>query len=176
MPRATCRCGQPLSVPTDGSDRVVCPKCGARVRIRLKRDEASPDGFLRFFCPCGRRLKVSAVDPPLHGKCPDCGRIVPVPEKTAMAGRPPGGPQSDTVDLGPDELAVLERWASGHGVRASGPTDQDDRDTPPVLMVPKASDAPNRAEAGMRICPNCHKPVHLGSEACRVCGTPVPRR
>ena len=38
---------------------------------------------------------------------------------------------------------------------------------------------PNSAvkfEAGMRICPRCKKPIHLGASTCRACGTPVPRQ
>ena len=34
MPRATCRCGQVLSVPVNGPERVICPKCSARIRVR----------------------------------------------------------------------------------------------------------------------------------------------
>lgn len=176
MPRATCRCGQLLSLPDDGPDRLVCPKCGAKVRIRVRRDETSPDGYLRFFCACGRRLKVPAADPPSHGKCPDCGRVVPVPPASS-GGRPSRSPDSDTVDLSPRQLSALEAWAAGHGVQPPGIDQADDRsDTPPVVLVPRASATSDRAEAGFRVCPNCRKPVHLGADSCRACGTPVPRK
>src|SRR5437879_886694 len=103
MTRAYCRCGQLLSVPAGSSDRVVCPQCGKRVRVR--RIGAAPedqgDGFLRFFCPCGRRLKVSAVEPPAHGKCPDCGRIVPVPAQGMVTS---GHPEARTEDLSAVDL------------------------------------------------------------------------
>src|SRR5689334_124515 len=102
MPRATCRCGQALSVPGDGTERVICPNCGARVRIRGSVAwNASSDGYIRFFCPCGRRLKVSAVQPPQFGKCPDCARVVPVPAEADAPGRDPvpGSPETPTEEL-----------------------------------------------------------------------------
>ncbi len=34
MPRATCRCGQKLTLPVNGPDRVICPKCSAKIRVR----------------------------------------------------------------------------------------------------------------------------------------------
>src|SRR5262245_6003535 len=114
MPRASCRCGEPLDVPDlanvrEGeSVRVVCPKCGAKVKIRKSVVPRAPalgdgDGYIRFFCPCGRRLKVPAARPPAQGKCPDCGRIVPVP-----AARLAGHPEAPTVDLDPADVEALE--------------------------------------------------------------------
>ena len=104
MPRATCRCGQELNVPGDGTGRaiVVCPKCNARVRVRVgKPRNASADGFIRFFCTCGRRLKVSGEQPPKFGKCPDCGKVVPVPTAAAAADQPlpPNHPETPTEEL-----------------------------------------------------------------------------
>src|SRR5690349_16958353 len=77
MARATCRCGQPLEMPREGADHVICPNCESRVRIIRKPrppesvgatrpDPGENDGFIRFSCPCGRRLKVSAIDRPTH--------------------------------------------------------------------------------------------------------------
>jgi hypothetical protein len=172
MPRATCRCGQVLNFPDEGSDRIVCPKCQARVRVR--RRPAPSDGFLRFFCPCGRRLKVSAADPPSHGKCPDCGRIVPVPRSSGPGSRPPGHPEADTTDLSPEDLAALDAWSRRHAARSG---DLDAGKTPQVVIVkPAQSPSSTRAEAGLRVCPNCKRPVHLGADVCRACGTPVPRK
>src|SRR4051794_4986452 len=101
MPRATCRCGEPLNVP-EGSERVVCPRCGARVKVRVPAvgPVLDSDGFLRFNCPCGRRLKVGGGRLPSHGKCPDCGRVVPVPT-TGPSSRPVGHPETPTEDLAP---------------------------------------------------------------------------
>src|SRR6516165_7480322 len=87
MPKATCRCGEVLSVPANGPERIVCPKCSAKIRVRRAgaapaRGPADSDGFIRFACPCGRRLKVRVEEDqeiPESGKCPDCGRVVPVP-------------------------------------------------------------------------------------------------
>ena len=80
MPRVTCRCGERLKVQPDGPERIECPRCGAKIRLRHtspRRPAGTGDGFLRFLCPCGRRLKVPAADRPVAGRCPDCGRIVP---------------------------------------------------------------------------------------------------
>jgi endogenous inhibitor of DNA gyrase (YacG/DUF329 family) len=175
MPRAACRCGQILNVPDDGPERVTCPKCGARVRIR--RHAAAPsasaaaDGFIRFFCPCGRRLKVNAERPPSHGKCPDCGRVVPVP--AAGVGMP-AHPEAPTEDLSPADRAALERWSRSHLAKdepAPVPASTTD-----IVASPPLPQEAERAEVGLRVCPTCGRPVHLGAEVCRGCGTPVPRR
>lgn len=167
MARAICRCGQELPSPKAGSERVICPKCGARVRIRQAAGgdpAASGDGFIRFFCPCGRRLKVSAANPPANGKCPDCGTIVPVPR--ANAGPPPGHPDAHTEELSANDLAVLDSWATR---LASGtPTSTTD-----FAVRPESA---GRVEAGLRVCPRCGKPIHMGASACRACGTVVPKR
>jgi hypothetical protein len=174
MARATCRCGQILNVPDEGPGRIVCPGCGARVKLRRPEGAGEPaDGFLRFFCPCGRRLKVSAERPPSHGKCPDCGRVVPVPSTSSPVGLPVGHPETPTEDLSPADLAALDRWARDHLARAGN-----------AEMLPSTTDlstrpvAPEtgRAEVGLRVCPTCGRPVHLGAEVCRYCNTPVPRR
>jgi hypothetical protein len=176
MPRATCRCGHAFTFP-DGEvpERLVCLKCGAKVRVRLKVPTA--DGFLRFGCPCGRRLKVSADRSPTHGKCPDCGRVVPVPQP--VPGRkPPGHPESPTDELGTEDRATLDAWARRHQVRASNhnPEPTPPAFAPKVTVTGSGEAGPVRAEAGLRICPNCKKPVHLGADVCRVCNTPVPRK
>lgn len=167
MARAICRCGQALPSPAAGSERVVCPKCGARVRIRQSRPAdpgASSDGYIRFFCPCGRRLKVSAVNPPVNGKCPDCGAIVPVPR--GNAGPPPGHPDAPTEELSAHDLAELDTWAN----RVTSGTPSSTAD---FIVRPGT---PNRVEAGLRVCPRCGKPIHMGASACRGCGTVVPKR
>ena len=110
MSRVTCRCGEVISVKSDsGPERVACPKCGARIRLRRKAAASasaliggpggSGDGYIRFHCPCGRRLKILATSLRTAGKCPDCGRLVvehnppavegskPPPTKAEMAGR-----------------------------------------------------------------------------------------
>ncbi|MDB5352504.1 MAG: hypothetical protein JWN86_3751 [Planctomycetota bacterium] len=174
MPRATCRCGQALAVPADPSERVVCPKCGARVRIRHKpaaaaATEVPSDGFIRFFCPCGRRLKVDATAPPPSGKCPDCGRIVPVPASSLVAAtRPAGHPESPTEELSAVDRSTLERWSGEHLARHPRPSTK--------APSPSAPAPTDKVEVGLRVCPKCGQPVHLGAPACRNCGTPVPRR
>ncbi len=203
MPLVTCRCGEKLKVGPDGPERIECPKCGAK--IRLRRQAPPPpageagDGFLRFLCPCGRRLKVPAADRPVAGKCPDCGRVVPVP--TSAQTNPAADPlkqvsQSDTEarteELDDVDLAQLEEWSlryvanpnsrrpeapasttTGlHTVAAGADSDGELAFVPPMLAPASAV----KFEAGLRVCPRCKKPVHLGAATCRECGTPVPRK
>ncbi len=169
MPRATCRCGHALNIPGDGSERVVCPNCGAKVRVRLKpgvgTDTVLDGGYLRFNCPCGRRLKVSAdASPrPSHGKCPDCGRVVPVPETSQAS-----DPEATTQELSPADRAVLDEWSQRH---VAGEARR-----PSSTHVLPTGTAPARSEAGLRVCPGCGRPVHMGASVCRACGIPVPKR
>lgn len=188
MPRATCRCGQVLSVPVNGPERVICPKCSSRIRVRRDAPapaEAEGDGFIRFNCPCGRRLKVrggSADDVPQSGKCPDCGRVVPVPgfssSDSALRQQRALDPESPTAELDADDIALLDRWTVKHlGEPAPAPTPP-----PPVAAAPPDPTlaatvaAPAKTEAGLRICPRCGRPLHLSAVACRNCGAPVPKR
>jgi hypothetical protein len=163
-------------MPPEGADHVTCPKCDSRVRIIRKRKPPEPvnvtrpepgegDGYIRFSCPCGRRLKVSAVDRPTHGKCPDCGSIVPVP--TQGLGTPAGSSESPTQEMSAADVALLDAWAKGHAARGNGP--------PSTAEMAQNSPA-RRAEAGLRVCPRCGKPIHLGADACRACGISVPKR
>lgn len=175
MPGATCRCGQRLEIPAGGAEHVFCPRCSAKVRLVRKRRSpgasssgiAAGDDFIRFHCPCGRRLKVSAIDRPSHGKCPDCGRVVPVPSG-GMAG---AGSESPTEELEAADLAMLEAWTKSHLARGNGVGEGR------MGTVEMTSNAQGqKAEAGFRVCPRCSKPIHLTADTCRSCGTPVPRR
>jgi ribosomal protein L40E len=161
MPKATCRCGHNLDVPAEGPERIVCPKCSARIRIR--RDVGGGDGYIRFACPCGRRLKVKveAAGSPPAGKCPDCGRVVPVPASSSNPALPTSHPEAPTAELDAVDVAALEQWARGHLARTASPGI-----TSPAV----------KAEAGLRVCPRCGRPVHLGAVSCRECGTHVPKR
>jgi hypothetical protein len=170
MPSATCRCGQSLSVPPDGTERIICPKCGARVRVRRGGlPKGDDDGFIRFFCPCGRRLKVSAMQPPKYGKCPDCSRVVPVPEPGVPLRPPPGHPEAPTEELNAVDSAMLDEWSRKH----LGETANPGANSTTAIQTTKPT---GRAEAGLRVCPKCSKPVHLGAVVCRACGSPVPKR
>lgn len=187
MPRATCRCGHDLPIPADPTERVVCGNCGARVRIRTKRapsDLAAGDGFIRFFCPCGRRLKVDGAAPPPHGKCPDCGVIVPVPATSLATARPPGHPEAPTEEMATSDRDAIERWAAEHKKAKAAklppppaPTPQPDEaefgTTPTMAFTLPPSD---RVEVGMRICGQCGQPLRLGAESCRECGAAAPKR
>ena len=182
MPSATCRCGQALAIPADPTERVVCPGCGARVRIRQKSTapaaEVASDGYIRFFCPCGRRLKVDSAAPPPFGKCPDCNAVVPVPATSLTTSRPPGHPESPTDELPAVDREAIDRWTAGHRARAAAavPSTHVESGHAPSPTLAFTQPTGDRVEVGMRICPNCGQPVHMGAEKCRNCGAAVPKR
>lgn len=119
MSKVKCRCGNDVIFePAPGVDtvKVLCHRCGSRIRVHLnpaaKKSADSgnrDDGFVRFFCPCGRRLKVIAMDSmPSHGRCPDCGRTVPVPAQ--QAARSPDPHEAPTGELTTDEIKAVTEW------------------------------------------------------------------
>lgn len=171
MRQAKCRCGQPLEIPAGEVTHLTCPTCSAKVRIirksRPDSDEtlnrspgSSGDGYVRFPCPCGRKLKVSLLERPTHGKCPECGRVVPVPADAVNY----VSPEAPTGEMPAADQAQLDAWARSHlGKQAAA-------------AAPVGTGVPRRIEAGLRVCPQCKKPIHMGSETCRTCGTTVPKR
>ncbi len=173
MGQAICRCGQPLDVPPGAVTHLTCPTCSAKVRIVRKsastngeaqsgqRPGSSGDGFVRFLCPCGRKLRVSLLDRPTHGKCPECGKVVPVPADAASY----VSPESPTAEMPAVDQARLEAWTKTHLGQNSA-----------TLAGAGGTSPPRRLEAGLRVCPQCGKPIHMGSETCRGCGTTVPKR
>lgn len=121
MAKVKCRCGNDvLFEPAPGADtvKVLCHRCGSRIRVKVGKDihvpdsgSPKPDGFVRFFCPCGRRLKVIAKTPmPSHGRCPDCGRTVPVPARESAKAADPS--ESPTSELTEEEKKAIEKWRS----------------------------------------------------------------
>ena len=161
-----------------------------------KVNDATGDGFIRFLCPCGRRLKVPAEDRPKAGKCPDCGRVVPVPTSAlgtlnTSKGKKPGGndPERRTEDLDAADLAELEKWSARHLANSAQPAGRLST-TEQVAVLPRAENddqlgLPANAliqasvvkfETGLRVCPRCKKPLHLSADNCRECGMPVPRQ
>ncbi len=173
MPRATCRCGQPLNLPDDGNDRIICPKCGAKVRVRRPNSLMSAtveDGFIRFSCPCGRRLKVSAAPgvKPSHGKCPDCGRVVPVPDSGV-----PRDVEAPTEEMAQADVQRVAEWSKRY-VNTPAPASTIGSGVPKA--EPVADKTVWTSEAGLRVCPGCGRPVHLGASVCRGCGSAVPKR
>lgn len=179
MPRATCRCGQVLKIDDESPERVVCPQCGAKVRVRRKGPRVDDgDGFIRFSCPCGRRLKVKVdpdAGPPEAGRCPDCGRTVPVPTRSPSSGSfPTGDPESPTEELSTDDLAMLDEWAGRRRASAVDPSQAATGAHPTATAEPAPSAV--KIEAGLRVCPRCGKPVHLSAVVCRECGAHVPKR
>jgi hypothetical protein len=119
MSKVKCRCGnEVIFEPAPGAEtvKVLCHKCGSRIRVRINASARQAaelarkdDGFVRFFCPCGRRLKVIAKSPlPSHGRCPDCGRTVPVPAQESQRLADPA--EAPTGELTPEESALLAAW------------------------------------------------------------------
>jgi hypothetical protein len=191
MARVTCRCGEQIKVQSNSAERIDCPKCGAHIRLRRSETQAKDtgqpsDGFYRFYCPCGRRLKVSARGRPEAGKCPDCGRVVPVPAAAILASGSAGNtsppdPEARTEDLDSEDLARLERWAARHlstSTRRDEPGAGGSSNGGEAAMAGLGANLPSvvKFEAGLRVCPRCRKPVHLGVTHCRECGNPVPRQ
>lgn len=119
MAKVKCRCGnEVLFEPAPGAEtvKVLCHRCGSRIRVHLGKlaqdggDAAKKsDGYIRFFCPCGRRLKVIAKNPmPSHGRCPDCGRTVPVPAQDSGNASNPA--ESPTAELSQAEATAMQEW------------------------------------------------------------------
>jgi hypothetical protein len=132
---------------------------------------------------------------PEGGKCPDCGRVVPVPDSAwqdAVTSNGHGGggddAESRTQDLTADDLQRLEEWAKKFVDRpqpqpanaasaapgsSSGPT------SPPPSSPGVATTAPPSSfpkEVGLRVCSRCGKPLHMSATVCRSCGEPAPKR
>src|SRR5262245_25495895 len=120
MPQVICRCGEKLKVPTDAPEFINCSRCNARIRLRPappRENAADEDGFIRFLCPCGRRLTVPAKEQPKAGRCPDCGRIVPVPAPNfdnLNFGSGKNDAETRTQDLDLNDLAELKKWSDRH--------------------------------------------------------------
>ena len=145
--------------------------------------------------PLRARLKVPVAARPVAGKCPDCGRVVPVPTTAKGAlhsisakKRAETDPEARTEELDTDDLSELREWAAQHTAAANDPVDPSPSST--ALRIADVTGlgasvelfGPNlgppstvKFEAGLRICPRCKKPVHLNASNCRECGTPVPR-
>lgn len=183
MAQVRCRCGEVLEV-AEGEERIVCDRCGTRIRLRRSGRAEAPkdDGFVRFPCPCGRRLKVRAINRPKVGRCPDCGRAVPVPDKALAAAL--ADPETRTEELDRDDLALLERWAARHGV-APADVSPFARPRPQAPATPPPSSPPDpepyappqaiQVEAGLRVCPKCGQPLHMNAIACPSCGAYTPK-
>jgi DNA-directed RNA polymerase subunit M/transcription elongation factor TFIIS len=200
MSRVTCRCGEVIDVTSKaGLERVDCPQCGAKIRLRRSSKPSassligggseSADGFIRFYCPCGRRLKVRKSGGQQVGKCPDCGRQVPVPAESgalSTVARSNTRVDSDarTEELDAEDLAQLQEWSMRHTGRSPDAADGPDATpmgVPHIRVGPspyEKAPAPSMVsfEAGLRVCPRCGKPVHISATTCRECGAAVPRR
>ena len=117
----------------------------------------------------------------MAGKCPECGRVVPVPPLgcgtlNSPKGKKPRGndPESRTEDLDPAELAELEKW-SGRYLTKSGQAEGPLSTTGIIAVNSRAENDNNiglpinafvqasvvKFETGLRVCPRCKKPLHL---------------
>ena len=85
--RMTCACGKSLRLSRQYAGQIVrCPHCRAEIAVGRDRplaaqaDMVTPDdGFIRFVCTCGRRMKVPSRYAGRSGKCPRCAVRVTVP-------------------------------------------------------------------------------------------------
>ncbi|MFO0889605.1 MAG: hypothetical protein U0790_10760 [Isosphaeraceae bacterium] len=194
MARVVCRCGETLTVTSSDPDRVVCPRCGAKIRVR-RSARAGPkltagDGYIRFPCPCGRRLKIREQDRAEAGRCPDCGRVVPVPDTAARDFPPPADaetpgpagsadPGARTAELDAADLDRLERWArrvaakGGDAGSFTGEATTTSHQALKVVSAPRTSRRPlgREDEARLRVCTRCGKPLHVNCD-----GLPILRR
>jgi hypothetical protein len=82
---------------------------------------------------------------------------------------PGGNPEMPTEELGPNDLAKLDEWVHRHAGQSA------ELRTASSTTI-QTSPPPTRIEAGLRVCPRCGQPIHLGADACRKCGTAVPKR
>ncbi|MBN1505386.1 MAG: rhomboid family intramembrane serine protease [Sedimentisphaerales bacterium] len=89
--RATCSCGRAVTVSRQYAGKVVqCPVCKGKIvvpeSIEPTRSAArlaalgGNDGYIRFACPCGKRIKMPARYAGRWGKCPQCGSRVRIPQ------------------------------------------------------------------------------------------------
>jgi hypothetical protein len=84
-----------------------------------------------------------------------------------------------------EDLARIERWAARHLSRTirreestpAASAGTNDEGVSNDYVGHAGTDFPSvvKFEAGLRICPRCRKPVHLGASTCRECGSLVPR-
>jgi hypothetical protein len=86
---ATCSCGRTISTSRQYSGKIVrCPDCKGRVLMPESIEPAlqqgpkafsRDDGFIRFACSCGKRIKMPARYAGRWGKCPQCDARVRIP-------------------------------------------------------------------------------------------------
>lgn len=95
--RVRCSCRKEIEVSRQYAGKIVqCPRCRERVQVPREGAQrplgtpgsASPTAapkkgprlYIRFACPCGRKMKVPTRYAGRSGKCPQCGATVRVPE------------------------------------------------------------------------------------------------
>ena len=86
---ATCSCGHEIRASRQYGGKIVrCPACRGVVMMPESIASANQpnlaalagdDGFIRFACPCGKRVKMPARYAGRRGKCPGCGASIRIP-------------------------------------------------------------------------------------------------
>ncbi len=87
---ATCSCGQVVKASRQyGGQTVCCPACKGEVMMPEALPAERPstglsgavghDGYIRFACSCGKRIKVSVRQAGRRGRCPRCDARIRVP-------------------------------------------------------------------------------------------------
>ncbi len=88
---ATCSCGRTITVSRQYAGKVVrCPACKGKITVPDNIEPTHPearlsaladnDGYVRFACSCGKRIKMPGRYAGRLGKCPQCGAKVRIPK------------------------------------------------------------------------------------------------
>ncbi len=83
---ATCSCGKVIKASRQyGGKMVRCPACKGVVLMPESIRPADPapagahDGYIRFTCTCGQKIKMPGRYAGRRGKCPGCGAAIRIP-------------------------------------------------------------------------------------------------
>ena len=175
MPRATCRCGQSLERPRrrDRAGRLPelrgqgpGPPAG-REPVGAGGDGGGGVHPVQLPVRPSAQGRAAAGAKPVARQVPRLRPGRPRPRDRARSPRraTPRRPTEELTDRRPRRARPLDRAATSTRGRPRPPA------APPLLPT---SPAPYPTEAGLRVCPGCGKPVHLGADVCRECGTKVP--
>lgn len=167
MPDVSCACGKTLRVPARlVGKKAKCPRCGqvlivsadgsaevvqtVRHSTRIMTFEAEESdvgirgdsGPIRFSCLCGKELVARRGTEGQKIKCPECGRLVKVPEESGGIGETAGG--ASCPKCGAELAGGAITCSACHANLLTGRT----------------------AGAG---CPRCDAPLEVGAIKCGKC-------